>query len=172
MNGEQPEPADATPPDHQTVSSQKHWRLPLAAVLAVSIVGGATWRIWEHYSATTTTPDCSAVQRVGQRWADLSEASKTGKDTPEDWHALSTDARDTARTMTDTAMRDQTDRWADGFDMLADTKADIKRNRVFDMARDERQSQRGAEAANLIYASASALYKTCEISTDPNGAPS
>lgn len=166
MNGEQSEPADPPPPDHQTVPSQKRWRLPaLAAVIAVSIAAIATWQIWEYRSATTTTPDCDAVQRIGHRWADLSEASKAGEDKPEDWHALSTDTRDAARTMSDTAMRDQTARWADGFDMLADIKADINRNRDFDMARDEQQSQRGLEAANTIYASASALYKACGIST-------
>lgn len=54
-------------------------------------------------------------------------------------------------------------RWADGIDTLADVKAENGRSGPYDMAREDRLTQRFIDAGNLMCASAGELYKACGI---------
>lgn len=90
------------------VSRRKRWwSAALAVVTAIGLVAAAMWGVQEYRERANLRADCGVVERLGNRWEQLSDVSLIGDDKPEDWRALGTHVLEGAPSISAPAMQAQ-----------------------------------------------------------------
>lgn len=157
-----------------TTSRYRAWTLATTALVAVACVTlGMAWAVRHHRSpSAASADDCAVVAQLAQLWRADSESSinvlAQGDNDPlteaDGTAALSEKARAAAQSVSDPAIRDDLNSWADGFALLAQIIGGDGRQSAPEDPSGE--SERIHQAGDLIYLTADKLRATC-----PNAFP-
>ena len=158
-----------------TTSRYRAWALVTTALVAVACVTFAGVWAFRHHRASpaASADDCSVVAQLAQVWRADSENSMDvlaqGDNNPlteaDGTAALSEKARAAAQSVSDTAIRDDLNSWADGFALLAQIiQGDAQESSPQDSSG---EAERIQKAGDQIYLTADKLRAACPEAFPP-----
>ncbi|WP_131809631.1 hypothetical protein [Mycolicibacter sinensis] len=152
-----------------TTSRYRRWAAAIAALVAVAcLAAGVAWAVRHHRtSPVASADDCAVVAQLAQLWRADSEHSMDALARDENIPlaeadgtvALSAKVRAAAQSVSDPAIKEDLDSWADGFALLGQViRDDAQRSSPKGPTG---EAERIHQAGDLIYLTADKLRAVC-----------